>query len=71
MCGRARRLRIQKPLVLIGGMIDNKIEDDVDVVLLGFAGQQIKVRQRSIHGIDVLVIGDVVAKVYLRRRKAR
>ena len=68
---RARRFRIQKPLVLIGGMIDHKIKDDTDVALFCLTGQYIKIRQSTVHGIDVLVIGNVVAKIHLRRGETR
>ena len=57
--------------MLIGGVVHHEIEDDTDVSLLGFALHLIEVSQRAVHGIDVFVIGNVVAEVYLRRREAR
>src|SRR6266478_3990481 len=52
-------------------MVDDKIENDFDVALFPFGDEAIEIRERAVHGINVFVIGDVVAEVDLRRRKAR
>src|SRR5271166_538535 len=51
-------------------MVDYKIEDDVNVALLGLAGERVEIRQRSVHGVDVFIVRNVIAEVNLRRRKA-
>jgi hypothetical protein len=56
--------------MLIGCVIHHKVENDVDVPLLRLTRQEIKVGQRSVHGIDIFVIGNVVAEIDLRRREA-
>ena len=47
-------------------MIQNKIHDDADVVLLRFFCEMLEVFQRSIHRIDIFVIRDVIAEIELR-----
>ena len=56
--------------MLIGTVIHYEIEDDADVSFSRLTRHSVEVGQRSIHGIDVLVVGDVVSEVHLRRRKA-
>jgi hypothetical protein len=48
-------------------MVDDKIHDDVNSALVRLARQHIEVRERSIHRVDVLIIGNIVAKIKLRR----
>src|SRR5712664_462717 len=52
-------------------MVDDKIENDFDVALFPFGDEAIEIRKRAIHRIDVFVVGNVIAEVDLRRRKAR
>jgi len=49
-------------------MVENKIHDDADIVLPGIVCQMLKIFQRSVHGIDVFVIRNVVAEIDLRGR---
>src|ERR1700723_974711 len=48
-------------------MIQNKIHDDADVVLLRFLREMLEVFQGSIHRVDIFVIRDVIAEIELRR----
>ena len=57
--------------MLIRRVIHYEVKDDVDVSLLCLTRQEIEVRQRPVHGIDILVIGNVVTEIYLWRREAR
>ena len=65
-----RRLRIDEPGMLIRRVIHHEIHDDANAALLRFLLHAIKIGQRSVHGIDILVIGNVVAEINLRRRIA-
>ena len=53
--------------MLIGGMVEHQIHDDVDTPFAGFAHQAVKIRHGAIFGIDPAVIGNVVAKVLIGR----
>ncbi len=68
---RPRRFRIDKPWVLVGAVIYNKVEDDSHALLLPLRDHSVEVSERSIHRINVLVVGDVITEIYLRRGKAR
>ena len=57
--------------MLVGRVIHYEIENDVNAIPLGLAGQHVEIRQRTIHGVDIFVVGDVVTEIHLRRRKAR
>ncbi len=57
--------------MLVGGVVDDKIENDSYVALFSFGDQAVEIRERSVHGIDVFVIRNVVAEIDLRRRETR
>lgn len=57
--------------MVAGTVVQHEIHDDADVVFSCVAGQAMKVFERSVHGIDVSIIRNVVAKIELRRRKTR
>jgi hypothetical protein len=61
----------EKPLVLVGSVVDDEVENDPDVALLRFADQVVKIFQRAVHRINIFVVRHVVAEVHLRRREAR
>ena len=50
MRGSLGGFRIDEPLVLIGSMVHDEIEDEVDVAVLGFANQAIEIFQCSVLG---------------------
>ena len=60
-------LRRLEPRVLVGGVIDNKIHHDLEPALVGLGQQLVHIVERAEQGVDVLVVGDVVAIVVLRR----
>ena len=57
--------------MLIGGVIRHEIHNDPDLTLLALRNHVIEVVQVSIHRVDVSIIGNVIAKIHLRRRIAR
>ena len=65
---RGRLPRRLKPRVLIGRVIDDELGDDPDLAPVRFLDEAIEVVQCSVGGVDVLVVGDVVAVVLERRR---
>ncbi len=56
-----------EPLVLVGGVVEDHVEDDADFALAGFGDEVVEVGEGSVLGIDGFVVGDVVAEVDLRR----
>src|SRR5260370_13121544 len=71
MRGGAGRFGIEEPFVLVGGVVDDEIENDFYVALFAFGDETIEIRERAVHGIDIFVVGDVVAEIDLRGREAR
>ena len=57
--------------VLVGGVVHHEVENDPNAMFLRPALELIEVRQRAVHRIDVFVVGNVVSKIHLWRRKAR
>ena len=51
-------------------MVDDEIEDDPDAVFLGVFLKAAEIRKCSVNRIDILIIGDIVAKIHLRGREA-
>ncbi len=51
--------------MLVGGVVGDHVEDDADVALFGLGDQAVEVGEGSVLGIDVAVVGDVVAEVDL------
>ena len=56
-----------EPRVLIRGVIDHQIHDDFQTQAVGSAEQFIHVIESAEHGVDVLVVGNVVAVIVLGR----
>jgi len=52
--------------MLVGGMVDDQIHDDLQPALMGFGEQLVHIFQCAEQRIDVLIVGDVVAVVVLR-----
>jgi len=50
-----------EPGVLIGGMIDDQFSNNLQVARVSLTQQIAKVPQGPINGIDLIVVGDVVA----------
>ena len=56
--------------MLIGAVVHHEIENDAHIALLRSAHHLVEIAERAVHGINVFVIGHVVAEINLRRRKA-
>jgi hypothetical protein len=52
--------------MLVGGMVEHQVEDDVQVPFMGFLQQEVKILQGAELGVDALVVGDIVAEVLVR-----
>ena len=63
----ARRTGLEKPFVLVGGVVDHVVHDHADVALLCFGDKVVEIRHAAVERIDGGVIGDVVAVVDARR----
>ncbi len=58
----ARRARLE-PGVLVGGVVDDQLDHDLHVALVGGVEELLEVVERAVGGVDVDVVGDVVAVV--------
>ena len=67
----ARRARGGEPGVLVGRVVDDQVQDQPHPALVDGGEQPVEVRERAERRVDVLVVGDVVAGVVLRRRVDR
>ena len=56
-----------KPGVFIGSVIDNKIHHDLEPTLVGLGQQLVHIVERAEQRINVLIVGNVIAVVVLRR----
>ena len=57
----------QKPRMLVARMVHHQIHDDFDACSMGFAQQFLEIGHRPEIGMDVLIIGNVIAVVDIRR----
>ena len=71
MRGAARRARVEEPRVVRRGVVGDEVQQDPDPALVCRGDQRVEVRQGAEHGIDVAVVGDVVAEVAHRRPEDR
>ncbi len=55
-----------EPLVLVGGVVRDEVDDDAQAQRVRVADQRVGVQQAAEHGVDGPVVGDVVAGVGLR-----
>ena len=63
---RAGGGRALEPGMLIRGVIQHHVQQHADAAFLGLCHQAIKVRQRSVLGIDILIVRNVVTEIDLR-----
>ena len=56
-----------EPSVLIRGVVNHQIHNDFEAEVVGGAKQFIHVIESAEHGVDVLVVGDIVAVIVLGR----
>lgn len=59
----ARAAGFQEPGVLVGGVVGYKVENNFEAALLGFVQQAVEGGQIAKHGVDIAVVGDIVAEV--------
>jgi hypothetical protein len=59
------RARFEEPGVLVRGMVYNEVDHKFHVALLEAGDQGIDVGESSVAWVDVFVVRDVVAEVYL------
>src|SRR4051794_18317875 len=55
--------------MLVGGVVHDEVEDELDIALLAVGDELVHVGEGAVLGIDIFVVGDVVAEVNLRRGK--
>ncbi len=55
--------RLLKPGMLIGGVIGHKVQDDLEVALVGLVQQGVQVLQGSEERMDIGVIANIIAKI--------
>ena len=67
--GRARagRAGTLEPGVLLGGMVDHELGDDLEAPGMGLAQEFLEILERAVVGMDAVIIRDVVAVVTQRR----
>ena len=49
--------------MLVGGVVDDEIDDDADAALLAAMGELDEIAERAVARIDAVIVGDVVAVV--------
>src|SRR5690242_10423665 len=52
--------------MLVGGVIENEIDEDADTALIRLSDELVPIRERAVFGSDVDVIGDVVSEIEVR-----
>ncbi len=55
-----------EPNVLVGGVVDHQVEDDLEPLLVRLGQKRVEVGHRAQRGLNGAVVGDVVAVVHLR-----
>ena len=66
-----RKARSLEPRMLIAGVINDQLDHDLHVALMGGVEKGSEVSQGAVRGIDVDVVRDVVTVISKRRRKER
>ena len=57
--------------MLVGGVVDDEIDDHADAALLAAMGEFDEVAERAIARVDAVIVGDVIAIVLAGRRLER
>ena len=57
-----------EPRMLIGGVVGDKVQDELEVALVGLVEQGVQILKGSEERMDIGVIGNVIAKIGHRRR---
>jgi hypothetical protein len=67
-----RRLqRVLEPGVLVAAVVRHDVHQDADVAVVGMRHESVEGGQIAVHGLDVEIVGDVVAVIVLRRGVTR
>jgi hypothetical protein len=66
-----RGTRFLEERVLVRGVVNHVIADDLDVAFVRLLDQTVEVRERAELRINILVVANVVAEINLRRRIER
>jgi hypothetical protein len=66
-----RASRALEPRVLVRGVVDDELDDDADAARVPRLDEVAEVVDRAVGGVDVLVLGDVVAVIAQRREVER
>ena len=66
-----RGATLQKPGMLVGGMVRHEIKDDLEAACVRELKKRIEVRERAEKGVDGAVVANVIPKVSHRRGKDR
>ena len=61
-----RVARALEPGMLIGGVVHDQLDEDLDLPLVRGVDEGREVGERAVAGVDVPVVGDVVAIVFQR-----
>ncbi len=51
--------------MFLGCVIDDKVHDQLHITLLHFFDEVVDISQGAIHGVDILIIGNIVAHICL------
>ena len=51
----------------VGGVVEYQIHDDADIPLSGFCDKLVHILHGAVHFIDLVIVGNVIAVVCLRR----
>src|SRR5579859_4571899 len=64
---RAILARFPEPRMLVGGVVRNEIQDDLDMLAVRLLNEVIEIRECAEEGVDVDVVADVVSEIHHRR----
>ncbi len=54
-----------EPVVLVRGMVENQVHNDVDVPLFGFPDKFLEIRHGAKFGVNTRIVGHIITKVYI------
>ena len=67
----AAAARFNKPRVLVGSVVGNPVNDDLDAAGVGGFYKAVKGCQVAKHRVNIAIVGHIVAKIFHRRRVER
>ena len=60
--------RFLEPGVLIGGVVDDQVDQHTNAALLRAVGELDEIAERAVSGIDAVIVGNIVSIVAMRAR---